>query len=273
MTLSPTVRLNNGIDMPRFGLGVYKMPPGPKTRKAVATALKLGYRLVDTARFYGNEADVGAAVRESGLPRRELFVTTKLRNPDQGYDAALRAFDQSLAELGLDEVDLYLIHFPVTSLRRESWRALEKIAKSGRARAIGVSNYQVNHLRELLDESKTVPAVNQVELSPFLYQRELIDFCQKHGIVVEAYAPLTAGDKIDDPRLGAIAQRVGRSNGQLLLRWSLQHDLVPIPKATSEAHLRENLQALDFELGQKDMAALDALDEGYRSSWDPSGVA
>jgi diketogulonate reductase-like aldo/keto reductase len=272
MTLSPTVRLNNGVSMPCFGLGVYKMPPGATTQKAVATALKLGYRLIDTARFYGNEADVGAAVRESGLPRRDIFVTTKLRNPDQGYDTALRAFDHQLEDLGLDDVDLYLIHFPVTDLRRESWRALEKIAASGRARAIGVSNYQLPHLKELLGESKTVPAVNQIELSPFLYQRELIELCQKHGIVVEAYAPLTAGDKIADPRLGAIAKRVGRSNGQVLLRWSLQHDLVPIPKATSEAHLRENLQALDFELTKKDMAALDAMDEGYRSSWDPSGV-
>jgi diketogulonate reductase-like aldo/keto reductase len=272
MPLAPTVRLNNGLEMPRFGLGVYKMPPGATTKKAVGKALQLGYRLIDTAQFYGNEGDVGAAVRESGLPRREVFVTTKLRNPDQGYDSALRSFDGSLERLGLDDVDLFLIHFPVTGLRRDSWRALEKIAASGRARAIGVSNYQLPHLEELLGESKTVPAVNQIELSPFLYQRELIELCQKRGVVVEAYAPLTAGDKIDDARIAAIAKRVKRSNGQVLLRWSLQHDLVPIPKATGEAHLRENLAALDFELSEKDMAALDGLDEGYRSSWDPSDV-
>ncbi len=272
MALAPTLRLNNGLQMPRFGLGVYKMRPGATTKQAVGKALELGYRLIDTARLYGNERDVGAALRESGLPRREIFVTTKLRNPDQGYDRALRAFDESLEALGLDDVDLYLIHFPVTGSRRESWRALEKIAASGRARAIGVSNYQLPHLEELLGESQTVPAVNQIELSPFLYQRELIELCQKRGIVVEAYAPLTAGDKINDPRLTAIAKRAGRTNGQILLRWSLQHGLVPIPKASSEAHLRENLAALDFELSEKDMAALDALDEGYRSSWDPTGV-
>ncbi len=199
-------------------------------------------------------------------------MTTKLWNAEQGYDAALRAFDESLARLGLDEVDLYLIHFPVTGLRRDSWRALERIAAGGRARAIGVSNYQINHLEELLQESRTVPAVNQIELSPFLYQRELIDYCQARGIVVEAYAPLTAAGKIKDPRLTVLATRTGRSNGQVLLRWSLQRGLVPIPKASSEDHLRENFAALDFELSQADMAALDGFDEGYRSSWDPSGV-
>jgi diketogulonate reductase-like aldo/keto reductase len=271
MPLPPTIRLANGLEMPRFGLGVYKMPP-TKTQKAVAKALALGYRLIDTARLYDNEREVGAAIRESGLPRREVFVTTKLWNAEQGYDSALRAFDESLERLGLDDVDLYLIHFPVTGLRRDSWRALERIAEGGRARAIGVSNYQINHLEELLGESKTVPVVNQIELSPFLYQRELIEFCQARGIVVEAYAPLTAGDKIEDRRLTALAKRTGRSKAQLLLRWSLQRGLVPIPKASSEAHLRENLSALDFELAAEDMVALDGLDEGYRSSWDPTGV-
>lgn len=272
MPLPPTVRLNNGVEMPRFGLGVYKMHAGAGARKTIAKALEVGYRLIDTAALYGNEADVGKAVRDSGLPRGDVFVTTKLWNSDQGYDSALRAFDASLKRLGLDQVDLYLIHYPVPEARRESWRALEQIAASGRARAIGVSNYQIRHLEELFGASKTVPAVNQIELSPFNWQRDLAEFCQKHGIVVEAYAPLTAGDKIRDAKLAAVAKRVGRTNAQLLLRWCLQKDLVPIPKASSEAHLRENLGALEFELSAKEMAALDALDEGYRSSWDPTST-
>ncbi len=272
MPLAPTVRLNDGAEMPRLGVGVYQMRPGATTRKAVAKALELGYRLVDTAALYGNEADVGKAVRESGIARRELFVTTKLWNTDQGYDSALRAFDASMERLGLEQVDLYLIHYPVPGVRRESWRALEAIAKSGRARSIGVSNYQLRHLEELLGEGRTVPAVNQIELSPFNWQRDLVEYCRKHGIVVEAYAPLTAGDKIRDPALTALAKRAGRTNAQLLVRWSLQHDLVAIPKATSEAHLRENLGALEFELSADEMVALDALHEGYRSSWDPTST-
>src|SRR6266540_2450750 len=204
LTIHSTVKLNTGVEMPRFGLGVWQTPVGPTTKKAAA-ALESGYRLVDTAKFYGNEADVGEAVRASGLPRDQVFITTKLWNTDHGYDAALRAFEASRKRLGFPAVDLYLIHWPVTGERRETWRALERVLKEGKARAIGVSNYMIPHLEELLASSDVVPAAEQVELSPFLAQKDLIAFCRMHGIAVEAYSPLTKGHRLGDPRLKAVA--------------------------------------------------------------------
>jgi diketogulonate reductase-like aldo/keto reductase len=262
--------LNTGARIPQVGLGVWQTPRGQTTRTAVTAALKLGYRHVDTARIYGNETDVGAAVRDSGLPRGELFVTTKLWNEDQGYDSALRAFDASLARLGLDYVDLYLIHWPVAGKRLESWRALEQLFADKRARAIGVSNYLVPHLREVLDRGKVVPAVNQIELSPFLQRRDAVSLCQRHGIVIEAYSPLTHGARLDHPQVAQIARRVGRSPAQVLLRWGIQKRVVVLPKSTRPERIAENAALFDFSLDDAAMRELDALEEGLATGWDPA---
>ena len=261
--------LRSGGAIPQVGLGVWQSARGDVTKNAVLAALRLGYRHVDTARIYGNEADVGAAVRESGIPRAQLFVTTKLWNDDQGYDAALAAFDRSLAKLGLDYVDLYLIHWPVAGKRKDSWRALEKLKADGRARHIGVSNFLVPHLEELLGDAKELPAVNQIEVHPFLQHRETRAFCKKHEIVVEAYSPLTSGQKLDDPAISAVRKRVGRSNAQVLLRWGVQHGLVVLPKSTHDKRIAENADLFDFTLDGEAMAALDALDAGEATGWDP----
>jgi diketogulonate reductase-like aldo/keto reductase len=263
------VRLNNGIDMPRVGLGVYQAPRGEETRGAVREALRIGYRHIDTARIYGNEKDVGVAVRESGVARNEIFVTTKLWNDDQGYDSALRAFDASLGRLDLEYVDLYLLHWPVPRKRLDSWRALEKLLADGRVRAIGISNFMVHHIDELLAHAKVVPAVNQIELSPFLQQRDVRARCAEKGIVVEAYSPLTRGIRLGHPAVVRVAQRVKRSPAQVLLRWSLQHDLVVLPKSTRAPRIAENAALFDFELGADGMRELDALEEGLVTGWDP----
>jgi diketogulonate reductase-like aldo/keto reductase len=270
--LQTTVTLAGGVEMPIFGLGVWQSAPGGETRDAVLEALRAGYRLVDTARAYRNEADVGAAVRESGLGRGEIFVTTKLWNADHGYDRALRALDQSLESLGLERVDLYLVHWPVSGLRHDSWRAMERALADGKARAIGVSNYTARHLEELLARAKTPPSVNQVELTPFLQQRELVAFCRRNGVRVEAYGPLVRGQRMDHPVLARVAGKHRRTPAQVLLRWGLQHDLVVIPKSVRPERIRENAGAFGFALDAEDLAALDALDEGYRTCWDPTDV-
>ena len=268
-TADRTRKLNTGAEIPRVGLGVFQAPRGEITRDAVRAGIELGYRHIDTARVYGNEADVGAAVREAAVPRAEIFVTTKLWNADQGYDAALRAFDASLARLGLPYIDLYLLHWPVPGLRLESWRALEEIHASGRARAIGVSNFMTRHLEELLGRARVVPAVNQIEVSPFLQQRDVRAFCAGRGIAVEAYSPLTKGARLDHPVVRRIAGESGRSAAQVLLRWGLQRELIILPKSVTPARLAENLAALDLPLSDEHMAALDALEEGLVTGWDP----
>jgi len=254
--------------MPRVGLGVWQMPRGV-AHDAVLSALRAGYRHVDTARIYGNEGDVGAAVRESGVPREEIYVTTKLWNEDQGYDSALRAFDASMKRLGLDYVDLYLIHWPVPGKRRDSWRALEKIRASGRARAIGVSNFMVSHLEELFADAQERPDVNQIEIHPFMQQRDPRAFCKKHGIVVQAYSPLVRGNRLDHPEIRKVAHRVKRTPAQVLLRWALQHDLVVLPKSADAGRQKENAAIFDFSLDAEAMSVLDALEEGHATGWDP----
>ena len=265
-----TLQLSSGARIPQVGLGVWQTPSGATTRAAVAAALDGGYRHIDTARIYGNEADVGAAVRESGVAREALFVTTKLWNADQGYDGALRAFDASLKRLGLDYVDLYLIHWPVAGKRLDSWRALERIHEDGRARSIGVSNFLVPHLEELLGKATRVPAVNQIELTPFLQRRETRALCARHGIVVEAYSPLTHGKRLDHPVIKDVARRVGRSVAQVLLRWGLQQGLVVLPKSTKPARIAENGALFDFTLDDGAMKDLDGLEEGLVTGWDPA---
>ncbi len=263
------VQLNTGASIPQVGLGVWQTPRGEATRDVVATALRLGYRHVDTARIYGNERDVGLGVRDSGVAREQIFVTTKLWNDDQGFDSALRAFDASLSRLGLEYVDLYLLHWPVARQRLESWRALERIHAEKRARAIGVSNFMPSHLEELLARAQVVPAVNQIEVHPFLQHRETRALCAKRGIVVEAYSPLTHGRRLGDPVVKAVAERVGRSPAQVLLRWAIQHDMVVLPKSTREARIKENAALFDFALDAAAMKALDDCEEGLATGWDP----
>jgi diketogulonate reductase-like aldo/keto reductase len=261
--------LRSGGSIPQVGLGVWQAPRGDVTREAVLAALRLGYRHIDTARIYGNETDVGAAVRDSGVPRSEIFVTTKLWNDDQGFDAALQAFDASLGRLGLDYVDLYLLHWPVPGKRLDSWRALERIRSEGRARHIGVSNFLVPHLEELLAKASEPPSVDQIEIHPFLQHRQTRAFCKKHDIVVEAYSPLTSGQRLDHPVIAAVAKRAGRSPAQVLLRWGVQHGLVVLPKSTHAKRIEENGALFDFTLDAAAMKELDALEEGLTTGWDP----
>lgn len=272
LTLGSTVKLNNGVAIPRLGLGVFRAPAGGETRRAVEHALELGYRHVDTAKIYGNERDVGEALRASGVPRGDVFITTKLWNSDHGYDAALRAFDASLTTLGLDYLDLYLIHWPLQGLRGDSWRALVRLLEEGKCRSIGVSNYTIHHLTELLESSPVVPAVNQVEMSPFLVQEDLVRYCRGKGIQIEAYSPLTKGFRLGHPAILALASRFSRTPAQILIRWALQRDLVVIPKSTRRERIEENAQVFDFEIGDDAMKALNSLDEGLRTSWDPTNA-
>jgi diketogulonate reductase-like aldo/keto reductase len=265
----PSLALGNGNRIPQIGLGVWKAGRGNNTRDAVAAALRLGYRHVDTAQAYGNENEVGEAIRSSGLRRDEVFVTTKLWNADQGYDSALRAFDASLARLGFDYVDLYLLHWPVAGKRLDSWRALEKLNAEGRARAIGVSNFLVPHLEELLAHAKVPPSVDQIEVHPFLQQRETRAFCAAKGIVVEAYSPLTHGTLIDHAAITAVARTLEKSNAQVLLRWGIQHGMVVLPKSVNAARIEENADVFDFELDAPKMRVLDDLEQGHATGWDP----
>ncbi|MFJ7524337.1 aldo/keto reductase [Streptomyces griseus] len=270
MSTVPTLTLNNGVTIPQLGFGVFQVPDD-ETTAAVSTALEAGYRSIDTAAIYGNEVGVGRALAASGIPREELFVTTKLWNTDQGYDATLAAFDASLAKLGLDHVDLYLIHWPTPAhdLYPESWRALEKLAADGRIRAAGVSNFQPAHLRRLLDTGTLVPAVNQIELHPGLQQAELRAFHTEHGIATEAWSPLAQGALLKEAALVSIAGRHGKSPAQVVLRWHLQLGNVVIPKSVTPDRIRQNIDVFDFELSAEDMDAIAALDRGMRTGPDP----
>jgi len=273
LNLKSTLKLNGGVEIPVLGLGVFRSPPGRKTQQAVLEALAVGYRHVDTAHIYGNERDVGEAIRRSEIPRSEVFVTSKLWNTDHGYDRTLRAFDKTLGELGFEHLDLYLVHWPVQSLRKETWRAMETLQREGKCRAIGVSNYTVRHLTELLASGQIAPAVNQVELHPFLYQRELISFCEQNRIAVEAYSPLAKAQRMGDPTLRAVAQKYGKTPAQVMIRWALQHGLVVIPKSVRKERIRENANVFDFQLSADEMERLNALNEDLRTAWDPSQAA
>ncbi|MBA2671007.1 MAG: aldo/keto reductase [Gemmatimonadetes bacterium] len=265
------IAMKHGGEIPLLGLGVYRSEPGGETRQAVEWALDAGYRHIDTASAYGNERDVGEAIRASGIPRDEIFITTKLANEEQGFDSALRAIDASLEELDLDRVDLYLMHWPLPDKRLESWRAMERMLKDGRTRAIGVSNFMVQHLRELL-ECDVQPAVNQIELSPynFLSRADVVALCRQHGIVLEAYSPLTKARRLDDPTVGEIADSHGKTPAQVLIRYAIDKDFVAIPKSTNHQRIRENADVFDFQLSDQDLNRLDALDEGLATGWDPT---
>jgi len=256
---------NNGVEIPQLGLGVFLVEPN-ETQAVVAAALDVGYRHIDTAAAYNNEAEVGAAIADADLSRDELFITTKVWNLDQGHDRALAAFDLSLGKLGLDYLDLYLIHWPAPGRDRyvETWRAMEKILAEGRVRSIGVSNFGIEHLQRLIDETETVPAVNQVELHPNLPQRELRDFHAEHGIVTEAWSPLARGELLDDASVRRIADAHGKTPAQVLLRWHIELGNVVIPKSRTPERIAENIEVFDFELTPEDHETITALENGHR---------
>jgi len=292
LTIDSKITLNDGDSIPQLGFGVWQIRPGRRCEAAVLAALEAGYRHIDTAAAYDNEESVGAAIRASRIRRESIFVTTKLLNDDHADPE--RALNASLRRLNLDYVDLYLIHFPVPE-RRRSWRALEALQAQGKARSIGVSNFTVRHLEELLAGTDTIPAVNQVEFHPYLYQRDLLDFCVSKGIVIEAYSPLTHGKRLDDPRLVAVAKKYSevrprpatrwlklplmdnlfhcagtKSPAQILIRWALQHDIAVIPKSAKRSRIFEDVDVFDFEITEEDMQLLDGFSENLRTCWDPT---
>jgi 2,5-diketo-D-gluconate reductase A len=266
----PTIRLNNGVEIPQLGFGVFQIKPAD-TVEATRTALEIGYRHIDTAQMYGNEKEVGQAVRESGIDRGEIFVTSKVSNQRLERDDMLRSFDQSLADLGFDYLDLFLIHWPLPAISDyvKRWAVMEEIYASGRAKAVGVSNFQPHHLRNVFAASELKPAVNQVEVSPFLVQDEIRAFDADHEIVTEAWSPIARGKVADDPVIGGIAEKLGKSPAQVTLRWHIQRGDVVFPKSVNRSRVEENFALFDFELDQADMTAITALDRGERTGPDP----
>ncbi|MGV9711805.1 aldo/keto reductase [Gordonia sp. NPDC003424] len=266
----PAITLNNGVEIPQLGFGVFQIPPA-ETEAATLTALEVGYRHIDTAEMYGNEKGVGAAVAKSGLDRSDVFVTSKLNNKFSSYDDALRAADQTLADLGLEQIDLFLIHWPLPTVSDfvPRWKALERFLADGKTRAIGVSNFQQHHLERLFAETDVVPAVNQIEVHPYLTQNPLREFNSRHGIATEAWSPIAQGDVLDDPVLAKIAAEKGRSTAQVTLRWHIQRGDIVFPKSVTCSRVEENFALFDFELSPEDMAAIDGLNKDRRRGPDP----
>lgn len=271
--LQDTTVLSNGVKMPWLGLGVFKVEEGPELENAVKTAIKHGYRSIDTAAIYENEAGVGRGIcqglKEAGISREELFVTSKVWNTDLGYEPTLAAYETSLSKLGLDYLDLYLIHWPVERKYKDAWRALETLYKEGRVKAIGVSNFHIHHLEELMKDAEIKPMVNQVEFHPRLTQKELREYCKEQGIQFEAWSPLMQGELLDNPVLQDIGKKYNKSVAQVILRWDLQHGVVTIPKSTKEQRIVENATVFDFELTQEEMERIDGLNENRRVGPDP----
>jgi diketogulonate reductase-like aldo/keto reductase len=265
LTLDSRAKLNNGVEIPRLGLGVYQSQPGATTLRTVNYALKIGYRHIDTAELYGNEEDVGNALRRSELARDEVFITTKVWNSNQGYSSTLNALHGSLRRLGLSFVDLYLIHWPVKWITFDTWRAMVHLLQEGKVRAIGVSNYSIVHLNDILQNSEIIPAVNQVEFHPFLYQKDLLRFCENNRIQLEAYSPLTRAKKLSHPDLVQLSKQYGKTPAQVMIRWSLQHGTVVIPKSVHEKRILENSRVFDFEINPEDMRLLDSLNENLHT--------
>jgi diketogulonate reductase-like aldo/keto reductase len=264
--------LNDGYKIPRLGFGVYQSEPGKETYQAVLKALETGYRHIDTARVYRNEGDVGQAMIDSGLHRNDIFLTTKLWNDDQGYDETLRACEASLERLKVDYLDLYLLHFPVSGKRLFSWKALERLKQEKMVKCIGVSNFTVRHLQELLVKANESPVVNQVEFHPFLYQKDLLGFMQSENILLQAYSPLVQGQKMGHPVLKAIASELDATPAQVLIAWGLALGVNPLPKSVTESRIAENFASLDVVLSDHHMDRLSRLNQNLRVCWDPSDV-
>ena len=272
-SIKDCTQLNNGLEMPWLGFGVFQIDDGQKVEQAVLSALEVGYRSIDTATVYKNESGVGKALRESGVPREDIFLTTKVWNSDQRARRTMAAFEESLERLDTEYVDLYLVHWPVMGHYEETWQVMEEIYKNGRAKAIGVSNFQIHHLEDILKDAHVVPAVNQIEYHPFLAQPELLSFCQKNKIQVEAWSPLMQGQIVNVPVVQELAAKYNKTPAQIALRWNLQHDVVTIPKSVRPSRIAENAQIFDFELSQEDMNLLDTLDAGKRVGPDPDNFS
>ncbi|MFS0782619.1 aldo/keto reductase [Bacillus sp. 1P06AnD] len=268
-SIKDTTTLHNGVKMPRLGLGVYKMEDNEQAVESIKHAVKTGYRSIDTAAIYKNEKAVGAGIKECGLPREELFITTKVWNSDQGYQSTLDAFETSLDKLGLDYVDLYLIHWPVAESYKETWKAMEKLYEEGKVKAIGVCNFHQHHLEDLLKDARIKPMVNQIELHPNLNQEALRAYCQTQQIAVEAWSPLARGRLLNDPQLKQIAEKHGKTVAQVILRWDLQHDIITIPKSVKPHRIEENADLFDFALSDEEMATIDRMNTNERAGQDP----
>lgn len=267
--INGTFRLHNGVEMPYLGLGVYLSKDGQEVKNAVSWALDAGYRHIDTAMIYKNERGVGEAIRKHEVPRKDIFVVSKLWNSDQGYDSTLRAYDKSLERLGMDYLDLYLIHWPTAGKYKETWRAMETLYKEGRVRAIGVSNFLQHHLEDVMADANIVPMVNQMEFHPHLVQQDLLDFCNKHHIQYEAWSPVMQGHVFKMDAFKKLAEKYGKTIAQVVLRWDLQKGVVTIPKSVHQGRIQENAGLFDFELSAEDMAYIDEMDKGKRFGPDP----
>lgn len=267
--LQDKVTLNNGIKIPGFGLGVFKVEAGATTYDTVRTALKLGYRLIDTAAIYGNEEAVGKAIHDSGIPREEIFVTSKVWNDDQGYEETLAAFDTTMEKLGLEYLDLYLIHWPITGKFKDTWRALEKIYRDGKVRSIGVSNFHVHHLEELLKDAEVKPVLNQIEYHPHLTQEDVLQFCKENAIQMQSWSPLKRGEIITEPVIKEIADKHDKTPAQIVLRWNLQNGVITIPKSVKEHRMQENADIFNFELTEDEMEKLNDLNKNERIGSNP----
>jgi 2,5-diketo-D-gluconate reductase A len=270
MTAVPNITLNNGVDIPQLGFGVFQIEP-EKTKEATLAALEVGYRHIDTAEMYGNEKEVGEAVRASGIDRSEIFVTSKLNNGFHAYDDALHAFDQSMKDLDIEYLDMFLVHWPLPDVGDyvETWKAMEKIYESGRVKAIGVSNFQPHHLRRIHGETSVTPAVNQIEAHPYLTNDEVRAFDAEHGIATEAWSPIAQGGVLKDPVIVRIAEAHSKSPAQVTLRWHLQRGDIIFPKSVTRSRVEENFALFDFELSDADMTDITALDKGERTGPNP----
>ncbi|SFE62875.1 aldo/keto reductase [Alteribacillus iranensis] len=266
---SSVVTLTNGIEMPWIGLGVYQAEEGKEVETAVKTAIDAGYRSIDTATLYGNEEGVGKAIKDSGVSERELFITTKVWNDDHGFDNTLAAFEKSRRKLGVEQIDLYLIHWPVPGLYKETWRALEELYKEGKVRAIGVSNFMQHHLEDLIKDAEINPMVNQVEFHPRLYQKDLQQYCQNHHIQLEAWRPLGKGDLLNHEVVTRIADKHGKTPAQVLIRWCYENKVVTIPKSVTPERIRSNARIFDFSLDSEDMEAISSINENKRYGYHP----
>ena len=270
LTIESMIKLNNGMTMPLFGLGVWRLESGKETRDAVSYALELGYIHIDTASMYNNEEDVGVAIQESSLPREKLFITTKVNSSELGYDSTLEACERSLKKLKLTYLDLFLIHKPVEGYRQNTWKALETLKHESLCRSIGVSNFSPKHLNEIFKICEFIPAVNQIEMNPFLAQKNISEFCRSKNIHITGYCPLARTEKSNDPTLVNIANECGKTWAQVMVRWGLQKQLTTIPKSANPERIRENSDVFNFELNEKQMQRLDDLDEGFRLRPDPN---